>query len=158
LSILPTNSLNLHLGLSPWYRGSATLFWPFYFMEPQYAGVTFHRLSEKPDAGKIVHQSCPVLLKGDGIHDVGARCVTDAASDAQTLIKWLCTGERLVEVTQLTSGRVWKTSDFKPSHLRVLYSLFDNDIVAQYLAHELGNRRPVIHNGMDRTRQVYSDE
>ena len=43
LSLLPKDKINLHLGLSPWYRGSATLFWPFYFMQPQYVGVTFHQ-------------------------------------------------------------------------------------------------------------------
>ena len=31
LEVLPFETLNLHLGLSPWYRGSATLFWPFVF-------------------------------------------------------------------------------------------------------------------------------
>ena len=38
---LPKTKINLHLGLSPWYRGAATLFWPFYFLAPQYCGVTF---------------------------------------------------------------------------------------------------------------------
>lgn len=36
LEVLPRETFNVHLGLSPWYRGSATLFWPFYFMEPQW--------------------------------------------------------------------------------------------------------------------------
>jgi hypothetical protein len=30
LDALPYHTLNMHLGLSPWYKGSATLFWPFY--------------------------------------------------------------------------------------------------------------------------------
>lgn len=149
LRILPPTSINLHLGLSPWYRGSATLFWPFYFMEPQFAGYTFHRLSEKPDAGEIIHQSCPDLVADDGIHDVGARCVTDAAIDAQILIRRLCDGVELTGQVQHTTGRVWRRSDFRPAHLRVIYSLFENDIVAHYLADNLGNHRPMIHNGLE---------
>ena len=31
LNLLPKISINIHLGLSPCYRGSATLFWPNYF-------------------------------------------------------------------------------------------------------------------------------
>ena len=27
---LPKDKVNLHLGISPWYKGGATLFWPFY--------------------------------------------------------------------------------------------------------------------------------
>ena len=55
-SELPPDTINLHLGLSPRYRGSATLFWPFYFLEPQFAGCTFHRIVHEPDAGDILHQ------------------------------------------------------------------------------------------------------
>ena len=46
-STLPKNAINLHLGLSPNYKGAATLFWPFYFMEPTYAGSTFHYITDK---------------------------------------------------------------------------------------------------------------
>jgi len=148
LSILPPTSINLHLGLSPWYRGNATLFWPFYFMEPQFAGYTFHQLSEKPDAGEIIHQSYPDLLADDGIHDVGARCVTDAAIDARLLIRRLRDGVTIKGKTQRTTGRVWRRSDFRPSHLRVIYSLFENDMVAHYLSDNLGSHRPMIHNGL----------
>ena len=38
---LPNNKINLHLGLSPWYRGSATLFWPFYFLNLSMLGLHF---------------------------------------------------------------------------------------------------------------------
>ena len=56
LGALPEISINMHLGLSPWYRGSATLFWPFYFLQPQFAGITFHQITPKADAGPILHQ------------------------------------------------------------------------------------------------------
>ena len=146
LNLLPKNSLNLHLGLSPWYRGSATLFWPFYFMEPQFAGVTFHRLSDQPDGGEIVHQSCPALTEKDGVHDVGARCVLDAARDARTIVKRMCDGGAVVGEAQRTSGRVWRTRDFRPSHLRIIYSLFDNDVVSHYLAGKLGSNIPRLYS------------
>ena len=61
MSVLPEYKMNLHLGLSPWFRGCATLFWPFYLLKPQYAGVTFHQISKSVDAGSIVHQSVPKM-------------------------------------------------------------------------------------------------
>ena len=65
-------SINLHLGLSPWYRGSATLFWPFYNLQPHWAGATLHKIVSEPDAGDILHHVMPKLEEGDTIHDVGA--------------------------------------------------------------------------------------
>lgn len=41
-SSLPDLKINMHLGLSPRYRGSATLFWPFYFLEPNWALSLIH--------------------------------------------------------------------------------------------------------------------
>ena len=86
IKLLPKHTINLHLGLSPRYRGTATLFWPFYFLEPQYAGFTFHKLSKDPDSGAILHQGVPQLNKGDKIHTVSCKVVLKACND---LIKLL---------------------------------------------------------------------
>ena len=37
-------TINIHLGLSPWYRGSATLFWPSYNLEPRKTELLFIKL------------------------------------------------------------------------------------------------------------------
>ena len=41
-SVLPDIKINLHSGITPKYKGSAGNFWPFYFLEPNWAGTTFH--------------------------------------------------------------------------------------------------------------------
>ena len=81
LSLLPKWRLNIHLGLSPWYRGSATLFWPFYFLQPQFAGATIHQVLPEADAGEIVHQVLPELKVNQGIHDVGVEVVKQSRLD-----------------------------------------------------------------------------
>lgn len=139
--ILPTNKINLHLGLSPWYKGGATLFWPFYFLQPQYAGVTFHQITEKPDAGEIIHQECPELFRDDGIHDVGARCVIDAANSARKICEKFIVDGKFNGKIQKTTGRVWRSKDFHPSHLRIIYNLFNNDIVKAYIDGNLDQSR-----------------
>jgi len=134
LNFLPRDKMNLHLGLSPWFRGSATLFWPFYFMQPQYAGVTFHQIVPEADAGDIIHQSVPKLFRGDGIHDVSARAVVQAREDLSKLLNIYMRENRWVMSSQNSSGRLFLTKDFKPHHLRVIYDLFDNDMVDHYLS------------------------
>lgn len=50
----PEKIINLHLGSSPRYRGSATMFWPFYNDEIDHVASTIHIASEKVDAGAIL--------------------------------------------------------------------------------------------------------
>ena len=140
--VLPEDRVNMHLGLSPWYRGSATLFWPFYFLEPQFAGVTFHQIIEAPDAGGIVHQCVPELLPGDGIHDVGARAVLKARDDLRSMLDDYQRTSRWEYRPQRSAGRLFLNRDFEPMHLRVIYDLFENGIVDQFLNGGLSGRRP----------------
>jgi methionyl-tRNA formyltransferase len=142
-SALPEIRINLHLGLSPWYRGSATLFWPFYFLQPQFAGATFHQIVPEADAGGILHQTVPVLESADGIHDVGVKTVVKAKYDLAKLLK-LYTQNGWEYQKQKSSGRLFLTRDFEPHHLRMIYNLYDNNIVDAYLNGALGSRKPVL--------------
>jgi hypothetical protein len=141
LSTLPKIRVNLHLGLSPWYRGSATLFWPFYFLQPQFAGATFHQILPEADAGGVLHQTIPLLELGDGIHDVGAKTVIEAKKDLRKLLKGYGKhGWNFKE--QTSSGRLFLTRDFQPAHLRMIYNTYDDDIVDMYLTGQIENRQP----------------
>ena len=57
----------MHGGLSPWYKGGATHFWPTYLMEPEFTGITVHETTKDLDAGAIIHQEI-VDLKHRGWH------------------------------------------------------------------------------------------
>ncbi|MDA3017119.1 MAG: formyltransferase family protein [Actinomycetota bacterium] len=142
LQSLPTLSLNFHLGLSPWYKGSATLFWPFFFMEPQCAGITIHKIVAAADAGEILHQSVPILKTGMGIHDVGVATVLQGVNDLVSALKKIIVGTPLNFTTQRTLGRLFLTRDFEPHHLRINYDLFNDRMVDQYLSGQLGNKTP----------------
>lgn len=142
LGALPALSLNFHLGLSPWYKGSATLFWPFYFMEPQCSGITIHKIVAAADAGEVLHQSVPILKKGMGIHDVGVATVLQGANDLVSAVKRIISGTELSFTEQTTHGRLFLTRDFEPQHLRVNYDLFNDRMVDEYLSGRLGNKIP----------------
>ena len=53
--------LNLHLGISPYYRGSGTNYFPFVNNEPEYAGCTFMYLDHGIDTGEIIHQGANTI-------------------------------------------------------------------------------------------------
>jgi hypothetical protein len=141
-SALPRHSINLHLGVSPRYRGAATLFWPFYFMEPAYAGTTFHYIIAEPDAGDVIHQVTPALVRGDGVHDVACKAVMTSAREAVHLLEIFERDGQWKVHRQRGTGKNFLASDFKPEHLRVLYNVFDNDMVDRYLDGDLPSKEP----------------
>ena len=140
-SALPPLTVNLHLGLSPWYRGGATLFWPFYFMEPNFAGSTFHFIVNEPDAGDIIHQSVPELSSEDGIHDVACKTVVASSEDAVRLLKIAAAGGRWDRYRQKGTGKNFLRSDFRPEHLRVIYNVFNDDMVRHFLDGNIKTRQ-----------------
>ena len=142
---MPKNTINLHLGLSPNYRGTATLFWPFYFLEPQFAGFTFHKLGDAPDTGEILHQGSPNLERGDKIHTVACKTVVKATKDISILLKNFKL-KKWKYARQKTSGKNFQTKDFHPCHLDVIYNKFNNRIVDMYLDKKLSIKKPKLIN------------
>lgn len=133
---------NIHGGLSPWYRGNITLFWPFYFLEPNWAGMTVHSLSNRMDAGDILHHSVPVLEYGDKIHDVACKAVKQVAEDLCVILQKIQEGTTIVRVPQRSTGKLFIAKNWKPQHLRLIYNTFDDDIVDKYLNGELMSLEP----------------
>jgi len=139
ISVLPRDTINLHLGISPRYRGAATLFWPFYFLEPNWAGTTFHYIVNTPDGGDIIHQVRPVLERKDGMHDVACKAVVQSTIEAVALFK-MDNWKRYKQKPE--AGKNFLASDFKPQHLRVIYQDFGTDMVRAYLDGEIKVKEP----------------
>jgi len=133
---------NIHGGLSPWYRGAITHFWPSYMLEPQMTGVTVHELTQSIDGGAIVHQACAPMVVGDGIHELACRAVCSLADDLPELLQRSETGDIRPPRLQRTTGRIWREADWRPEHLRVIYDLYDNRIVDRYLSGEFSRIEP----------------
>src|SRR5690606_20697683 len=123
---------NIHGGLSPWFRGSITMSWPFYMLRPNWTGMTLHYLSPKLDGGDIVHHSVPTLEYGDGIHDVACKAVRQMAEDLTRILELHAVGQPLPKEPQRTAGKLFLASDWTPQTLRLIYQTFNNDIVDAY--------------------------
>lgn len=142
ISVLPKHAINLHLGLSPRYRGSAGLFWPFYFLEPNHTGATFHYIVSEPDAGDVIHQVIPKLEKPDKIHDVACKTVVAAAKEMIKLLKIFEKKRAWKTHKQKSTGKLFVTKEFMPEHLRVIYNLFQDDMVKHFLEGKIKPARP----------------
>lgn len=70
--------VNLHLGYSPRYRGSATLFWPFANDELDFVGATIHVAERKVDAGAILQIVTPDIMEHDHYYDISNKTIKKA--------------------------------------------------------------------------------
>ena len=134
---------NVHGGLSPWYRGVATHFWPSYMLEPQMTGVTLHEMTAVVDAGAIIHQTGVDLVPGDGVHDLACRAVKTFADALPDVVgRVLNRTGHVAGAPQKTNGRLWLASAWRPEHLLVVYKLFDDRIVDHCLERRLVGKLP----------------
>jgi len=137
---LPKVTINIHLGLSPWYRGSATLFWPSYNLEPWKTGVTFHRIDNNIDSGPILHQSVPKLKKNIGVIDLSILAIKKAQKDFIKILNALKNKKKLIYIKQKHTGKTYFQESFRACHLKVVYQLFNDNIVNYFFSSKKKNK------------------
>lgn len=123
LDRFPGRALNLHMGLSPWYRGSATNVWPMLDGCPQYIGATVHHLDEGIDTGAIVSQ-VRAYRTGDTVHEAGARAIKLGAHELRVALSDIEDGYELSRIEPVMKPgdpeRVCKRADFGEAQARAL--------------------------------------
>lgn len=123
--------INLHLGLSPYYRGAGTNVWPLINGEPEFVGATFMHIDRGIDTGEIIHQIQARICLYDTPHTIGNRLIRDAASVACDLLASL--PELRQEIQINAPSKLYKVSDFDNNACAQLYHNFENGLVEQYL-------------------------
>lgn len=68
---------NLHIGVSPYYRGNSTNFWALYDRHPEYVGATIHYLTKGLDSGPILFHALPAVAAYEPF-ELGMRAVQAA--------------------------------------------------------------------------------
>lgn len=113
--------INIHLGLSPYYRGAGTNYFPFVNNELQYVGATFMYMNEGIDTGEIIHQIQAEVFLNDDIHSVGNRLISRLPKYlAQIILEY----ENLVKIPQpkdIKNGKLYKNKDFTKQSLVQIY-------------------------------------
>ena len=68
-------AINIHMGLSPYYRGSSCNFWALYDNNPSHVGATIHLLNKGLDSGDMLFHCIPKLHIKDTPFDFTMRSV-----------------------------------------------------------------------------------
>lgn len=128
--------LNVHLGLSPYYRGTGTNFWPLVNGEPEYVGATFMHIDAGVDTGEIIHQIRARIYPGDTPHQIGNRLIADIAMVYGELIARFNELEHMPQPSfagEARGGRYYMRKDFSPQSVEQLYANFTGGMIQKYL-------------------------
>lgn len=64
--LIKNKAINLHMGISPFFKGTACNFWAQYFGKSEFVGATIHYLSSELDGGPIITRIVPASANPDG--------------------------------------------------------------------------------------------
>lgn len=118
LDAFPAKIVNLHLGLSPFYRGSATLFWPFVNRELEYLGTTIHLATAKVDAGEILARIDPDLRSGETYYDITSRLIRDSIDRFPSVVSAYLEGRIRPACQEDIAGKLYRKADFSEAALQ----------------------------------------
>ena len=139
--------INLHLGLSPYYRGSGTNFWPIVDALPECIGATIHLAVPKVDAGPVLHQIRPTSIQTtDGIHDLGNKTIL-AAVQALPEVLVAYSKNQIIPLEQKGLNEIeFKRMDLSNDSIRKAYSNIKEGLISDYLSNYLNrnNLYPII--------------
>ncbi len=117
LRAFPDKIVNLHLGLSPFYRGAATLFWPFVTGELECVGSTVHLATQRVDAGAILRRIKADPQPGDSYYSLTNRLIRRSIEAMPDIVAAYLSGTIRPLAQDFGCGRAYRMRDFNETVL-----------------------------------------
>ncbi|EDM49010.1 formyl transferase [Marinobacter algicola] len=136
LAIPEYGVLNLHGGLSQFYRGLFTTDWAIHNREPECVGATVHFVSEGVDDGDVVYQGRPRIEVGDHPNSLyekvvrlGVQMMVRAISDIEQ--------SRCVRSRLESKGDLYLHNMFHVAAKRTTWRQIETGAITDYLANQI---------------------
>ncbi len=133
IAIPSAGMINLHSGLSPYYRGTWSYGWPIVNNEPEYIGATVHYVDPGIDSGDIIYQTRPVFNDGDDLNAIflkviseGIELVLDAIADI------IGKGVAAAFKQPKETGKLYRVSDLNADAARLCISNLQGGSIGRY--------------------------
>ena len=126
--------INLHLGLSPYYKGNGTNFWPFINNEMEFLGSTIMHLDSGIDTGDIITHVRPKIEDDDDVHSLGCKIIKDSAETIIEILKRIKNNQEINRIPQWTiqNERIYKLKDFNEEILKQYFDKMKKNIVKEF--------------------------
>jgi phosphoribosylglycinamide formyltransferase-1 len=140
--------LNVHLGLSPYYRGAGTNFWPLVRGEPEFVGATFMHIDAGIDTGRVIHQIRARVFPGDTPHQIGNRLIVDMALVYADIVSKFSILPDMTQLPEPADVSVYRQKDFTEASAQEVARQFAEGLVDRYLREieQRALRAPIIEN------------
>jgi folate-dependent phosphoribosylglycinamide formyltransferase PurN len=126
--------INIHTGLSPYYRGTWSYGWPIVNKEPEYIGVTLHHINSGIDSGDIIYQTRPMLDIHDDLNTIFLKVVSEGIELAVMAVKEIQKNRRIKSYKQpVNAGRLYLAKDFNAETARTCLSNLEEGIIGKYI-------------------------
>jgi len=130
----PRRMVNLHLGLSPYYRGTATNFYPLLNEEPEYVGATIHLLDAGIDAGPILKHVRPAIQADDTPHTIGCKAIAAGVEAMIAALQDLEAGRgTAVPQWEVPNARLYLRRDYDPRQVVELRRKIEAGLIGKYV-------------------------
>lgn len=126
--LVERHAINIHMGVSPYYRGSACNFWAAYEGKPEYIGASIIYLSKGLDKGDILYHALPSAKEEDTVM-LGMHAVKSAI---MSLVEVIYTNKTMDKILSKYQGVGQNKS------LEIRYSResdFNETVAKEYLEH-----------------------
>lgn len=143
--------VNMHLGLSPYYRGTATNFYPLLNEEPEYVGATIHLIDAGIDSGPILQHARPEIANDDMPHTIGCKTIEAGIDAMLAVLERLTLGElQPVQQWEVPNARLYLRKDYHPRQVVELHRKIDRGLIKDYVsrAKSVRHRMRLIEEGM----------
>lgn len=101
-------ALNMHTGISPYYRGCDCAFWPVHNEELHMLGATVHECTNKVDGGRIFGTAKASVQSEDCLFTIFARCVQVGSELYVRTVQEVIGSDPAGIVQDLSVGREYK--------------------------------------------------
>lgn len=132
----PGRMINMHLGLSPYYRGTATNFYPLLNDEPEYVGATIHLIDPGIDSGAILRHARPEIVAEDRPHTIGCKAILAGVDALISVLRELEAGRAVEPVPQweVPNSRLYLRKDYHPRQVVQLARMIEEGLIPRYVA------------------------
>lgn len=132
----PGRIINMHLGLSPYYRGTATNFYPLVNGEPEYVGATIHLIDAGIDSGPILKHARPTITAEDMPHTIGCKAILAGIEAMIGVLQRLDRDRHVTGTPQWTAvdAKLYLRKHYHPRQVVELYRNIDSGMIREYAA------------------------
>jgi methionyl-tRNA formyltransferase len=125
LDLCPERTLNLHVGLSQYCRGSSCNFWPIFNLKPHLLGATVHFINKRIDGGNIVTQKTIDLDKNDSEFVLMTKPIILGTTLMIKAIK-RTNADLAMNKKPQNNGKLYQIKDFNPKAVMKVKNLVDS--------------------------------